>query len=80
VIGYLDDLVVSLAGLRLMRRLISPERMDEVLALARETNTHPDFLPQVALALAVVGLCGLLIALIVWGVIHWVRAKAPGNL
>jgi len=73
VVGYLDDLLVSLAGLWLMRRLIPPEQTEEFLALARETDAGPDLFPHVALALAVVGLCGLLIALIVRGVVHFVR-------
>jgi uncharacterized membrane protein YkvA (DUF1232 family) len=72
VIGYLDDLVVAIVGLRLVRRLIPSMLMDEYLQHARELNT-PNSLPNAAFALAIVGLFGLLMALVVWAIIHLLR-------
>ncbi|HTF34433.1 MAG TPA: YkvA family protein [Myxococcota bacterium] len=71
VIGYLDDLIVAIVGLRLVRRLIPLALMDEYLGQARERNTGPKTLPNAAFALAVVGLFGLLMTLVVWAIIHF---------
>jgi uncharacterized membrane protein YkvA (DUF1232 family) len=71
VIGYLDDLVVAIVGLRFVRRLIPLALMDEYLGQARERNTDPKTLPNAAFALVVVGLFGLLMTLVVWAIIHF---------
>ena len=72
VIGYLDDLVVAIVGLRLIRRLIPSLLMDEYLGRARQLTT-PNSLPNAAFALATVGLFGLLMAMLVWAIIHFFR-------
>ncbi|HME70052.1 MAG TPA: YkvA family protein [Myxococcota bacterium] len=75
VIGYLDDLVVAIVGLRLIRRLIPPALTQEYLRRAREMNT-PNTLPNAASALAVVGLFGLLVAMVVWTIIRFCAARS----
>jgi hypothetical protein len=72
-IGYLDDFVVAIIGLRLVRRLIPPALMDEFVARAGETGSDPNALPRASLAFVVVGLFGLLMATLVWAVIHFLR-------
>ena len=72
VIGYLDDLIVAIVGLRLIRRLIPSLLMDEYLGRARQLTT-PNSLPNAAFALATVGLFGLLMAMLVWAMIHFLR-------
>ena len=73
VIGYLDDFVVAILGLRLVRRLIPPALMDEFVARSGEMGSDPNALPHASLALAVVGLFGLLLAMLVWAIIHFLR-------
>lgn len=72
MIGYLDDLLVAIVGLRLLRRLIPPMLMDEYRRRAREMNTS-NALPNAALALAAVVLFGLLVAMTVWTTVHFFR-------
>lgn len=70
VIGYLDDLVVAIVGLRFVRRRIPPALMDEYRDQAGEMNTDLKALPNAAFALAVLGLFGLLITMVVWAILH----------
>lgn len=72
VIGYLDDLLVVIVGLRLLRRLIPPVLLDEYRRRARAPNTASS-LPNAALALAVVSLVGLVVALAAWTTIRFFR-------
>jgi len=67
VIGYADDLVVALVGLRLVRRLIPPPLMEEYLRKAQETKPRG---PSAGLALTVQGLFGLALALLLWTIVH----------
>jgi uncharacterized membrane protein YkvA (DUF1232 family) len=72
VIGYLDDFVVSVLGLRLIRRWIPAALMEEYRQAAEEMSTSRSG-PNAALALVVTGLFGLLAAAAIWGLFRCLR-------
>jgi len=70
-IGYADDLVVAILGLRLARRLIPPALLEEYVRRAQAMDSSG---PSAAVALTVLGLFGLVIALALWTILHFLRS------
>ena len=71
VIGYLDDLIVVPAGLLLVIRLIRPEVMGEHRQAARAAALERK--PNWIAVAVIVGLWLLLLALVVWFIVHRLR-------
>jgi uncharacterized membrane protein YkvA (DUF1232 family) len=71
VIGYLDDLIVVPAGLLLVIRLIPPEVMAEHRQAARAAAFERK--PNWIAVAVIVGLWLLLLALVVWFIVHRLR-------